>query len=139
MWRRCMGCDEMTTEPEPKDQISKRTTDQFGWRNYLILIPVALSGVLWLMSLETRLHEDSERIMSINQHLNILEERMKSAEAGIADPRPKPQALTEIEAIKRVLEERNERINKLEERINSFNSIVLDSFLHGVTTPPQKH
>ncbi len=98
------------------------------WRNFVVflLLPVILSGVTWLISLETRLHEHAERLTHQNRLIDELERRARAVEVAALDPAPRPQVAIEFAAIKKVLDERHARISALETRMAQLQSVVED-------------
>ncbi len=90
------------------------------------IVPIVLSGATWLMSMETRLHEYAERLTQERGSIDELDKRVRGAEVAANDPHPRPIAVAEIAAMKKVLDEHGERFNSMDERINQLQAAVAD-------------
>ena len=79
----------------------------------------------WALTLETRISEISTQQAERGPRIAAMEALVSQLHDAIHDPSPKPETKVAIEALKGEHERLDDRVTRLEERLNSLHNYIL--------------
>jgi hypothetical protein len=99
--------------------------DEWTFRGVTLLFPIVLGIAGWALTLETRISEIVTQLAERGPRLAAIETLVSQLHDAIHDPSPKPETKVEIAALKAEHERLDERVTRLEERLNALHNYIL--------------
>jgi hypothetical protein len=112
-------------EEKIEEALMRRRFDEWTFRGVSLLFPIVLAMAGWALTLETRISEIATQQAERGSRLAAMETLVSQLQEAIHDPSPKPETKVEMAALKSEHEHLDERVTRLEERLNSLHSYIL--------------
>lgn len=98
--------------------------DDWQTKVLLGLIPVAIAGSGWILSLESRIQVIDARQQERTARFDALEKSISRVTDAVMDPRPKPETRVEMNNLSQDLERMKDEVGKINERINNLHTYI---------------
>ena len=104
------------------------------WQGKVLLglIPVAIAGGGWVMSLESRLQVIDARQQERTIRFDNLERQMLIINSEVMDPKPKPETRVQLQGVVQDIERLRDELQRINERVNNLHAY----FMQVVPRPP---
>ncbi len=116
-----MNDDEGTIE----EALMRRRFDEWTLRAVSLLFPIVLAMAGWALTLETRISTIATQQAERGPRITAMETLISQLHDAIHDPSPKPETKVAIEALKGEHDRLDDRVTRLEERLNSLHNYIL--------------
>jgi hypothetical protein len=108
-------------EEKIEDALMLRRFDEWTLRGVSLLFPIVLAIAGWTLTLETRMSEIATQQAERGPRNAAMEALISQLHDAIHDPSPKP----EIGALKADYNHLDERVTRLEERVNNLHNYMI--------------
>jgi hypothetical protein len=112
-------------EEKIEEALMRRRFDEWTFRGVSLLYPIVIAMAGWALTLETRISEIATQQAERGPRIAAMEALISQLHDAIHDPSPKPETKVAIEALKAEHERLDDRVTRLEERLNSLHSYIL--------------
>jgi hypothetical protein len=112
-------------EEKIEEALMRRRFDEWTFRGVSLLFPMVLAMAGWALTLETRISEISTQLAERGPRIVAIETLVAQLHDAIHDPSPKPETKVAIDALKAEHEHLDDRVTRLEERLNSLHNYIL--------------
>lgn len=112
-------------EEKIEEALMRRRFDEWTFRGVSLLFPIVLAMAGWALTLETRISEISTQQAERGPRIAAMEALVSQLHDAIHDPSSKPETKVAIEALKGEHERLDNRVTRLEERLNSLHNYIL--------------
>ncbi len=116
-----MNDDEETIE----EALMRRRFDEWTFRGVSFLFPIVLAMAGWALTLETRISVIATQQAERGPRIIAIENLVSQLHDAIHDPSPKLETKVAIEALKGEHDRLDDRLTRLEERLNSLHNYLL--------------
>jgi hypothetical protein len=111
-------------EEKIEEALMRRRFDEWTFRGVTLLFPIVFAMAGWALTLETRISEISTQQAERGPRIAALEAMVSKLHDAVHDPSPKPETKVAIEALKAEHERLDERVTRLEERLNNIHNNI---------------
>jgi hypothetical protein len=111
-------------EEKIEEALMRRRFDEWTFRGVSLLFPIVLATAGWALTLETRISEISTQQAERGPRI-AMEALVSQLHDAIHDPSSKPETKVAIDALKAEHDHLDDRITRLEERLNSLHNYIL--------------
>jgi hypothetical protein len=112
-------------EEKIEEALMRRRFDEWTFRGVSLLFPIVLVIAAWALTLETRISEIATQQAERGPRIAAMETLVSQLQDAIHDPSPKPETKVAIEALKGEHDRLDDRVTRLEERLNAPHSYIL--------------
>jgi hypothetical protein len=112
-------------EEKIEEALMRRRFDEWTFRGVSLLFPIVLAMAGWALTLETRISEISTQQAERGPRIAAMEALVSQLHDAIHDPSPKPETKVAIEALKGEHDRLDDRVTRLEERLNNIHNYIL--------------
>jgi hypothetical protein len=103
----------------------RRRFDEWTLRGVSLLFPIVLAIAGWALTLEARISEIATQQAERGPRIAAMEILISQLHDAIHDPSPKPETTVAIEALKGEHDRLDDRVTRLEERLNNIHNYIL--------------
>lgn len=108
-----------------EEALMRRRFDEWTFRGVSLLFPIVLAMAGWALTLETRISEIATQQAERGPRITAIETLISQLHDAIHDPSPKPETKVAIEALKDEHDRLDDRVTRLEERVNNIHNYIL--------------
>lgn len=108
-----------------EEALMRRRFDEWTFRGVSLLFPIVLAMAGWALTLQTRISEIATQQAERGPRLITMEALVSQLHDAIHDPSPKPETKVEIAALKSEHGRLDDRVTRLEERVNNIHNYIL--------------
>lgn len=115
----------MSSENDHEEAILRRRFDEWSFRAITILVPLVIAIVGWSFALSARIEAIATKQEERGPKIASLEHQIEVLEQIARDPSPRPEAKIAIAAIKADHDKMDERVTRLEDRVNNLHNYMM--------------
>jgi hypothetical protein len=112
-------------EENIEEALMRRRFDEWTFRGVTLFFPVVIALAEWALTLHTKIQEVATKQEERSPRIKEMEHQIEMLEQVARDPAPKPEMKVAIEALKGVHGHLDDRVTRLEERVNNIHNYIL--------------